>query len=396
MMSEKQNETAAAWVDSELATLEEQCLRRSLRVYESTSGVFHSDGKRWVNLASNDYLDMAWHPRLKEAAAMAARRYGVGSTASRLVTGTLTLHEQLEQTLAQHKGYESALLFGSGYMTNAGVIPALVGRHDVVFADRLIHASVLDAVRLSGAKLFRFEHNCAESLKQLLAKDLSGRRLVVTEAVFSMDGDLAPLPEIAAVAAQQGAMLMVDEAHASGVFGPHGAGCVRAAALETTVTCCMGTLSKALGGYGGFVACSRSMRDWLINRARAFIYTTAPPPPVVAAAQEALELLQEHPELGPSLLANAQTFRSTLQELGLDTMTSASQIVPIRIGDNALALRVAERLREEGILVGVMRPPTVPPGTARLRCSLTLAHTPELLDLTARKIADACRAEGVI
>lgn len=392
----KPNDAAEAWIDAELADLETKSLRRRLPVYESVGGVFTFEGEEWLNLASNDYLDLARHPRLKTAAAVAAEQFGAGATASRLVTGTLPLHEELERALAQHKGYPAALLFGSGYMTNAGVIPALVGRHDAVFADRLIHASMIDAVRLSGANLYRFEHNQPDSLETLLRKPRSGRQLILTEAVFSMDGDLAPLKEIATLAAEHEAMLMVDEAHASGVFGPAGAGCVVAEGLTGAVHCCMGTLSKALGGYGGFVAGSGRLRDWLINRARSFIYTTAPPPAVVATAREALRLLDEFPHLGAQLVANARLFREQLQSQGLDTLTSASQIVPILIGDNERALRIAARLREEHIIVGVMRPPTVPPGTTRLRCSLSLAQSPAHLQHAADRIGAICRAEGVV
>lgn len=387
--------TAENWIEKALDDLGARQLRRSLRVVESLGGVFRAEGRCWINLASNDYLDLARNPRVKAAAATAAHRFGAGATASRLVTGTLPLHEQLEQELASHKGYPAALLFGSGYMTNAGVIQALVGRRDAVYADRLIHASMIDAVRLSGATLHRFEHNQPDSLATLLRQPTPGRRLILTEAVFSMDGDLAPLADIAALAGEPEAMLMVDEAHASGVFGPAGAGCVVAAGLTASVHCCMGTLSKALGGYGGFVACSDRMRDWLINRARAFIYTTAPPPPVVAAAREALRLLDERPDLGQRLLHHAHQFRDSLHSQGLDTLTSASQIVPVLIGDNDRALRIAARLREDGVIVGVMRPPTVPPGTTRLRCSLSLAQSQDQLHWAAERIGAACRAEGM-
>ncbi|MCX7006682.1 MAG: aminotransferase class I/II-fold pyridoxal phosphate-dependent enzyme, partial [Kiritimatiellaeota bacterium] len=272
-----------------------------------------------LNFSSNDYLDLAHHPDVIAAAEHALHAAGAGATASRLVSGTLPLHEELEMRLARLKGYPAALLFGSGYLANLGILGALVGRGDAVFADRLAHASLMDAAVLSRAELLRFRHNDAQHLDELLQKNSgAGRKLVVTESVFSMDGDVAPLPEIAAVAQKHGALLLVDEAHATGVFGPGGSGLIREHKLESAVNLSMGTVSKALGGYGGFVACSEAMRALLINRARAFIYTTAPPPAAAGAALGALGLLEKNPSWGAELLQRAAAFRERLRSDGFD------------------------------------------------------------------------------
>lgn len=390
------NPKSEDWIGAGLDKQRAAHLERTLRISPGIGGSFTVNGQAWLNFASNDYLDFARHPRLKAAAASALEQYGIGATASRLIVGTLPVHDELEQCIARHKGYPAALLYGSGYMTNAGVIPALIGRNDHAIADRLVHASVIDAVQLSGATLHRFAHNDPDALNQCLRKIGKGRRLILTESVFSMDGDLAPLEDIARLATAHEAMLMVDEAHAGGVFGPRGAGRVPALNLTGQVNICMGTLSKALGGYGGYAACSQRMRDWLINRSRALIYTTAPPPSIAAAALEAFAILDEEPELGKTLLDRAHWFRTRLQDAGLNTLQSASQIIPILVGDNARTMRLAARLRDNSILVGALRPPTVPAGTARLRLALTLAHTETDIEQTFNALLAACREEGLL
>ena len=376
------------WIQPILDDKNRQGLERSARVYPDVGGKITIDGKEILNFSSNDYLDLSHHRHVMDRAREALDRYGVGSTASRLVTGTLPIHEELEARLAKEKGYPAALVFGSGYMANAGIIPVLAGRDDLIFADKLVHASMIDACRLSGAKLVRFAHNDVQSLEQRLIQhsDSGSRKLVITESVFSMDGDLAPLTEIAALAEKHGAMLMVDEAHASGTFGPNGAGLVREHGLEKSVTVSMGTLSKALAGYGGFVACSENLRKLLVNSARAFIYTTAPPPAVIGGALGALDVLEASPNLGNVLQANADYFRSMLHDAGLDTLQSRSQIIPIVIGDNEKAVAASLRLREEGIIAAAIRPPTVPAGSARLRISITLAHHVADLERAAKHI----------
>ncbi len=382
------------WIHSILEEARRHGLERQARVYPACGGKIAIEGGTLLNFASNDYLDLARHPHVADRARQALERYGAGATASRLVVGSLPIHEELEARLAREKGTPAALLFGSGYMANAGTLPVLVGRGDLVFADKLVHASLIDACRLSGATLIRFAHNDVHSLEaRLQSRPAAGRRkLILTESVFSMDGDLAPLGEIAALAERHGAMLMVDEAHASGIFGPHGAGRICEYGLEKKVTVSMGTLSKAFGGYGGFVACSAGLRDLLVHSARAFIFTTAPPPAVVGAALGALDVLAADPSLGVRLLANATFFRGCLQSAGLDTAQSASQIIPVLLGENERALTVARTLRERGIVVAAIRPPTVPAGTARLRLSVTLAHTRADLDGAAKQIASAVQA----
>jgi 8-amino-7-oxononanoate synthase len=324
-------------------------------------------------------------------------RYGAGATASRLVVGSLDCHDELEARLAGLKGYPAALVFGSGFAANLGLVGALVGREDHVFIDRLAHASLVDAAVLSRAKVHRFQHNESPHLDRLLAgAPGKGRRLVLTESVFSMDGDLAPLADIARIAEQHGAMVLVDEAHATGVFGPRGAGRVRAEGVEALVNLSMGTLSKALGGGGGFVACSEAMRVRLINHARTFVYSTAIPPVMVGAALGALEVMEREPDLGARLLSRAETFRIRLQSAGVVTGDSVSQIIPVMIGDNERAMRLHRRLLDEGLLVVPIRPPTVPPGSARLRLSIMLDHTDEALDQAAELIIKGLQAEGLL
>ncbi len=388
------NWKSEAWMATALQERRNTPRWRALHVTPDTRNRFHHAGHDWLNFASNDYLDLAHDARLKAASVAATRAYGTGATAARLVNGNLPVHAELEERLAAHRGYPAALLFGSGYLTNAGTIPALVGRHDHIFIDRLAHASMIDAAHLGGAHIHRFAHNDPGALNDLLQKHSGGRRLVLTESVFSMDGDRAPLPELVAVAAAHEAMIMVDEAHAGGVFGPAGSGLIRTANLQNDVNLAMGTCSKALGGYGGYVACSGTMRDWLINHARAFIYTTALPPGVAAATLAALDILKTEPDRGNQLLQRAHYFRAALQAQGFDTLRSASQIVPVLVGSSETTLRLAKQLRQQHLLVGAMRPPTVPPGKARLRFSLTYAHGEADLDRAVDALVRARAAVG--
>ena len=378
------------WMTEHLAALKARGLERKARLRPQGEGL--------LDFSSNDYLNLSRHPKVIERARRALDEYGTGATASRLVSGTIPLHEELESLISEHKGYESTLVFGSGYMANVGAIPSLVGRHDLVIADKLVHASIIDAITLSRAKLIRFKHNCVSDLKKILEKqaDFKGRVLVVTESVFSMDGDIAPLRKIADLTDQFGVMLMVDEAHATGVFGEHGAGLVAAMHLQGRVNVTMGTLSKAMGGYGGYVGGSKALRELLVHGARSFIYTTAPPPAQMGAALGAFEVLGAEPSLGARLLRNALFFRSILEASGLNTLRSQSQIIPILIGDNQRAVAISNTLRERGIIASAIRPPTVPEGTARLRLSVTLAHSMADLQRAAREIVDVCAAHGVI
>ncbi|MFH0908577.1 MAG: 8-amino-7-oxononanoate synthase [bacterium] len=383
------------WMQDGLGKLRGQTALRSLTSYAAAGGKITVEGKPVLNFSSNDYLDLARHPHVLLRAHEALDRFGAGATASRLVTGTLPIHEEFEERLARHKGYPASLLFGSGYMTNAGVIPALVVRDDTVIADRLVHASVIDAITLSRARLIRFQHNDVDHLRDALAGSGEGRRLVVTESVFSMDGDLAPLDDIARAAGDCGAMLMIDEAHATGVFGPHGAGLVAVKDLQHAVHLSMCTLSKALGGYGGAVACSALMKQWLINKARALIYTTAPPPASIGAALGALDVLEREAGLGNELLRRARLFRERLHAAGIATMQSASQIVPVMAGSNARAISLSRRLRERGMVVVAIRPPTVPDGTSRLRFSITLAHEEADVARATDEVIAAMQADKV-
>jgi 8-amino-7-oxononanoate synthase len=381
------------WIQPILDEARTKGLERTARVYPAAGGKIKIDGKDVLNFSSNDYLDIAQHRHVMDCSREALDKYGIGSTSSRLVTGTLPIHEELEARIAAEKGYPSALVFGSGYMTNAGTIPVLAGRDDLIFADKLVHASMIDACKLSGAKLIRFTHNDSTALEERLEQYPANgnRRLIITEAVFSMDGDLAPLSEIAALADKYDAMLMIDEAHSSGTFGPKGAGLIREYGLEQSVTVSMGTMSKAFAGYGGFVACSENLRNLLIHSSRAFIYTTAPPPAVMGAALGILDVLTSSPRLGAILQANAEYFRSLLHEAGLDTMNSQSQIIPIVIGDNEKAAAISLKLREKGIIAAAIRPPTVPAGSARLRLSVTLAHHVGDLEFAAKQIIKAVK-----
>jgi 8-amino-7-oxononanoate synthase len=385
------------WMGEHVSALKARGLERKARVFPQAAGRFEMDGRTVLNFSSNDYLNLASHPVVVERARRALDQYGAGATASRLVSGTLPLHEELESVIAAHKGYASALVFGTGYMANVGTIPQLVGRNDLVIADKLVHASIIDAVALSRAKLERFKHNSTSDLERLLEKqsDFAGRILVVTESVFSMDGDIAPLAKIAQLTDRFGVMLMVDEAHSAGVFGVQGAGLVSALKLQDRVHVAMGTLSKAMGGYGGYVAGSDSLRELLVHGSRAFIYTTAPPPAQLGAAIGAFEVLGLDPLLGSHLLRNALFFRSILNAAGLNTLRSQSQIIPVLIGDNERAVAISEALRERGIIASAIRPPTVPAGTARLRLSVTLAHAMDDLERAAHEIVVVCAAHGV-
>lgn len=377
------------WILEALAGLRAQALERSLAVNTPANGRIERGGEVFVNFASNDYLGLARHPDVIAGAESALRQYGTGAASSRLVTGTLPCHEALETALAELKGHARALVFSSGYHANLAAVTALVGRGDCVFLDRLCHASLIDGAILSRADLRRFGHNDAGHLDDLLKKaPASCKRLVVTESVFSMDGDTAPLQDICRVAEARGAMLMVDEAHATGVQGPGGAGLISKLGLQGGVNLGMGTLSKALGGLGGFLACSDTMMAWLVNVARPFIFSTALPPAAAGAALAALAVLKKQPGLGASLLERAARFRARLNAAGIDTGSSTTQIVPVMAGSNQGAMDFAAALRARGIFAAAIRPPTVPDGTARIRLSITLEHSPDVLDRAADVIIE--------
>ncbi len=335
------------------------------------------DGARVLALCSNNYLGLANHPALAAAAARAAETYGVGAGASRLISGSLAIHRDLEERLARFKHTEAAVLFPTGYHANVGAITTLVGRGDAVFSDQLNHASIIDGCRLSGAEVHIYPHADAAALDDLLARTRGRRRLIVTDSVFSMDGDRAPLGEICAIATARAAMVMIDEAHATGVDGPNGAGLVAALGLGDAVTVQMGTLGKALGAAGAFIAGSRALVDLLVNRARSFIYTTALPPPVVAAVAAALDVVEREPERRARLAAISATLRERLRALGFEIPPGEGPIIPVIAGTSERALAWSRGLLERGVFVQAIRPPTVPDGTARLRVTLMATHTDE-------------------
>ena len=368
------------WLDglqAELNRLQELDLRRVRRVFEGRQGVdIHIDGRRLTNFSSNDYLGLAADPRLEEALVRGARKYGVGSGASHLVCGHSTAHHQLEEQLADFLGRDRAVLFSTGYMANLGVLSALVGRKGVVYQDRLNHASLLDGVRLSGATLRRYVHGTAPVIDSNVA-DI----LVATDGVFSMDGDLMNGPLLAGVARKAGGALMVDDAHGIGVLGQGGRGVLELQGLgQDDVPVLMGTLGKAIGVFGAFVAGPSVLIDYLIQKARTYIYTTAMPPAVAEAACVSLDLVKEEGWRRSHLMGLVSRFRSGADHLGLALGESGSPIQPIMVGDSATALKAQAFLADKGFLLVAIRPPTVPQGSARLRCTLTAAHTEDHVD----------------
>ena len=384
------------WLGGELASLEARQLRRVRPRRTSPPGaVIELGGRSLINFGSNDYLNLAADPRLATAAAECGGQHGIGAGASPLVTGYGTPLEQLERQLAEFEETAAALVFSSGFAANMGTIAALVDRHDCVLGDRLNHASLIDGCRLSGAYFRSYRHGDWQHLEQLLERHDSYRRtLIVTDTLFSMDGDLAPLVELVELAERHGAMLAVDEAHATGVFGPAGRGVVEHFGLAGRVPIRIGTLSKALGTGGGFVAGSQQLIDWLVQRARSYVFSTAIPASNCAAASAALDVINSQPEAGRRLLATAAGLRQRLADQGWNTADSASQIIPLIVGEPGRALELSRHLAAAGFRVPAIRPPTVPPGSSRLRISLTSAHTPEMIDSLVSELGSFAPACG--
>jgi 8-amino-7-oxononanoate synthase len=357
-------------------------------------GKIYFDGSDFFDFSSNDYLALSDHPKLKEASKRAVESLGVSASASRLLSGDLKIHHQLEEMVAEFKGKESAMVFNSGYQANVGIISALYDKGDAVFCDRLSHASIIDAVQQSGAKLFRFNHNSLDHLESLLKKgsEKFKNRLIVTETVFSMDGDKPPLKELVDIKDKYNCFLMVDEAHATGIFGANGAGVVEEQGLSGRIELIMGTFSKALGSFGAYLDCSEKIKQYLVNTCRSFIYSTALPPPIIAANIEAINIVKDEPIRRQTLIANADFFRTCLRENGFNVIGS-SQIIPLIVTDSDKAVRLSSELQKSGFRVLPIRPPTVPKGQARLRFSLTYHHPKQLLEKLADRITELIQSE---
>jgi 8-amino-7-oxononanoate synthase len=377
-------------IHDRLAEIHNRGLYRRMRCVSGPQGPrVLLDGKPVLLLCSNNYLGLADHPRVREAAAEAAMRYGAGSGASRLVSGNMTIHRRLEEQLASFKHADACLLFGSGYLANVGVVSALAREGDVVFSDALNHASIVDGCRLARAETFVYDHCDTDHLEWGLRQAEGRGSLIVTDGVFSMDGDIAPLERLVELGQRYDARVMVDDAHGTGAIGPDGRGSVAAAGLEEEVDVVVGTLGKALGSYGAFVCCDQSMAKYLINSARTLIFSTALPPPAVAAAMAALDLLREQPRRVEKLQRNARVLREALGHEGLPMPDAGTQILPLVVGDANEAVRASERALERGIFAQAIRPPTVPAGTSRLRLAVMAAHTKSELREAARVLA-AC------
>ncbi len=367
-----------AFIDLELAQLKKDDCLRQLKVFDRLHGKYIYHGKkRLLNLASNDYLNLATQPALIRTIKKAVGQYGIGAGASRLISGTHRLHVQAEKVIAQWKKSEAALLFNSGYTANLGMIASLADRHTAILSDHLNHASIMDGILLSRAPFYRYRHCDCNHLEDLLKKIRYNfkRILIITDTVFSMDGDLAPLEEISALAEKYRALLLIDEAHATGILGQQGAGLSEALGLEKKIHLIMGTLSKAAGFLGAYVVASEKIKQFLINKARSFIFTTALPPAFAAGMIQSIRIIQQAGKERQALLLKAETLRQKLRAAGFNTGSSLTPIIPILLGDNQKVLQMQEKLFSTGLLVAAIRPPTVPPGTARLRLSLTAALT---------------------
>ena len=374
------------WLDEELKEVHDKKLFRVLT--ELQSGQFPEifiDGKCYILLGSNNYLGLTTDPKVKEAASAALEKYGTGSGGSRLVSGSSDLHRDLEERIANFKKTEAAILFSSGYLANIGTISALVGPGDAIYSDELNHASIIDGCRLSRAETKIYKHCNMEHLKYLLSSDNSQRKkLIITDTVFSMDGDLAPLPEIVELAVQYGCMLMIDEAHATGVLGKRGSGATEYFGVEDRVPIVMGTLSKAVGSLGGYIGGSRKLIDFLRNRARSYIFDTSLPASSLAASLAAIDIIEFEPERREHLWRLINKFKTGLDDIGLEVLPSNSAIIPVLIGEAQPALDFALTLRGNGVFTPAVRPPSVPPGKCRIRATLMATHREEHIEQALR------------
>ena len=384
--------------EQEIKHLETRHLRRQLRIAESPSDTTITiESRRFISMASNNYLGLANHPAVKRAAIEAIEQWGVGAGAARLITGTMTPHHQLEQDLARFKQVEAALTFGTGYTTNLGLIPALIDRDGLILADRYCHASLIEACRLAKARLRVFHHNDVEHLEKLLKKREKARpTLIVTEGVFSMDGDLAPLPDLLALCRQHEATLVIDDAHGTGVMGKTGRGTIEHFGVNPQDVIQMGTLSKAIGTSGGYVAGPASLKDYLINTSKAFIYTTAQPPAIAAGASAAIQIIQDEPARRERLRTNRNTLHAALTSLGFQLADTQSPILPIIVKSPERALAMSQALYEAGVYVPAIRPPTVPKHSSRLRLTVSSEHTEEQLENVVKRVREAGAALRIL
>ncbi len=385
-------------LEREIETWRKEGVFRPLTEIESEQGArVVIRGKEVIQLSSNNYLGLTAHPRMKEAALEAVRTYGAGTGSVRTIAGTFSMHERFEEKLAEFKHTEAALVFQSGFTANVGVIASILGEEDVVISDELNHASIIDGIRLTKASRRIYRHADLDDLEKALKETRSARtRLVVTDGVFSMDGDIAPLKEIVELCEKYGAVVMVDDAHASGVLGKNGRGTVDHFGLHGRVHIQVGTLSKAIGVLGGYVAGSRTLRDYLIHRARPFLFSTSHPPAVTAACSAAIDVLLEEPELIDRLWENTRFFKEGLRKLGFDIGDSQTPITPVIVGEGAKAMALSDALFEEGVYAQGIAYPTVPKGKARVRTIVTAVHTREDLQQALDAFERAGKKAGVL
>lgn len=390
--------TKLAWIEAELARLKEQGLYNTIRTLSSPQGAWlEVDGERVLNFCSNNYLGLANHPRLRKAAKVAIDQMGIGPAAVRSIAGTTALHLELERKLAEFKGVEAALTFQSGFNANIAVIPALVGKGDLIFSDALNHASIIDGCRLSRASIVAYEHNNVDDLRRKIVETTEyGRRMIISDGVFSMDGDISPLPELYAVASEHDILLMVDDAHGEGVLGKGGRGIVDHFDLHGKVDIEVGTMSKAFGAVGGMVAGRQVLIDWLKQRARPFLFSSAMTAPDAAACLMAVTMLEESTELVDRLWENTRLMREGMQALGFDTGVSQTPILPVMLGEAPLAQQFSKQLFEEGVFAMAIGYPTVPQGKARIRVMNSAAHSPEDLETALATFEKVGKALGVI
>jgi glycine C-acetyltransferase len=389
---------ALDYLKDELARLQEHGLLLEPRTLEGRQlARARYDGREVVNLASNNYLGLAAHPRMREAASSAAAEYGAGTGAVRTIAGQMTMHRELEQRFAAFKGAEDALMFQSGFTANSGTVAALLGKEDVIVSDELNHASIIDGARLSRAAIEVYPHRDAAAADRLLKETATeGRRLLITDGVFSMDGDIAPLPDLVEVAERRGAIMMVDDAHATGVLGERGRGSVDHFGLHGRVDVQVGTLSKAIGALGGFIAGPSQLIRWLVNRGRPYLFSTSAPPAVVAACTTALDILDDEPDRLHRLWSNTREFKGELHALGFDTGGSETPITPVMAGGERTARELSRGLWDEGVFAPAIVYPTVPRGKARVRTIVTADHVREDLDQAIRAFGRVGRRLGLL